>query len=110
MHHSENITFSRDDILTVVHCKDQFWQDRLSQTYQPNCPAGMGEDALSGSDISKGQTEHKWFNIQENLGCRDWALLSGANRDGDQHARKQRLTGDRKSGINADTHMYVVCF
>lgn len=36
---------------------------------------------LSGSDICKGQTEHKWFNVQENLGCYDWDLLSDANRD-----------------------------
>lgn len=43
----------------------------------------MDEEALSGFDICKGQTKHKWFNVKENLGCYDWDLLSDATRDGD---------------------------
>lgn len=78
MHHSENTAFSWDDNLTVVYCKDRFWQDCLSQTHQPNCPAGMDEDSLSGSDICKGQTEH-WNDLTSRK-----LVIAGANRDGDQ--------------------------
>lgn len=111
MHHSENTAFSWDDNLTVVYCKDQFWQDCLSQTHQPNCPAGMDDDALSGSDICKGQTEH-WNDLTSR---KTWVVvmelfLLVPTETEIKRTMKWRLMADGKSAMNAGTHTYVVWF
>lgn len=65
---------------------------------------------LSASDICKGQPEPKWFNVQENLSCYDWALLFDANREETENlgAMKQLLIDEKVRLMQILTGM--LCF
>lgn len=69
---------------------------------------------LSGSHICKGQTEHKWFNVQENLSCYDWDLLFDANRKEmdlkeNVEPMKQHLMDDKVRLMQILTGMLCFC-
>lgn len=61
----------------------------------------MDEDALSGSDICKGQTEH-WNDLTSK---KTWVVVMEPTESEIERTMKRRLMGDGKSAMNAGTHM-----